>query len=71
MKDTIAAPAPKGFRVSARNERRQQRDLLVPSVQQLLHNEQVSHRKILACEERWKSHDAMTFWQRLRWIIRG
>lgn len=66
-----AALAPKGFRLSSREERRRQRDLIAPSVQQLLHNDKISQKRIIALEEWRKAREALTFWQRIAWLVRG
>jgi len=61
-------------RVSARELRRRlnnqtefTEEKLVPAVGQLLNNERIMQDKIAALE----AFHAMTFWRRLRWLVRG
>lgn len=44
---------------------------VTPAVQQLLHNSSVARTKIDALEAAQATWQALTFWQRVRWIVKG
>lgn len=46
-------------------------DQMTPAVQQLLQNMQVARVKIDALEAAQSAHRMLTFWQRVRWIVKG
>lgn len=44
---------------------------VAPAINQLLRNEQVTQRRIMALEADVDAFHALTFWQRLRWLCVG